>query len=303
MSDDVTEQTSSTTTMRTVHMFGSSSHNYQPGEHSTYLSRRPFPHLPQPRLHDFAPPSVSETTPPSFLSLPPEFGDNRERQMSSSVSSSSPSSNGHIMTSLTSSNDVARMSGHMTSPIGNAHPSSSTNCIGGNLPYPTGNMPGTSRLNHHTSEHIGGSSAASSNLPSTSSSFLNRPDSLCSNSNDSGLSDINCGYGGPGEAAKHHQHQSSHHLQQGMIDGRPKIWSLAHVATSEAGGYMGNGHHHLMNGSSNNGAGGGDIGGNINNNHHIHINNNNTLNKAGMIGGGYGLPPPPPPLNASDRNG
>ncbi|RUS86631.1 hypothetical protein EGW08_005580, partial [Elysia chlorotica] len=224
-----------------------------------------------------------ETTPPSFLSLPPGFGDNGERQMAPSVSSSSPSSNGHIMTSLTSSNDMARMSGYMTSPNGNTHPNSST--FGGNVPYPSGSIPGTSRLNHHTSEHIGGSSSASSNLPSTSSSFLNRPDSMCSNSNDSGLSDINCGYGGQGDPAKHH-------LQPGMMDGRPKIWSLAHVATSEAGGYMGNGHHPLMNGNT----GGGDIGGNINNNPHCHINNNNNMNKPGMIGSGYGLPPPPPML-------
>lgn len=52
-----------------------------------------------------------------------------------------------------------------------------------------------------------------------------RPDSLCSNSNDSGLSDVNCNY-------------SAENL--GVTAGldatggfRPKIWSLAHVATSD----------------------------------------------------------------------
>ena len=283
--------------MRTVHMFGNSSHSYQSGEPSSYLSRRTFPPLPQPRLQDFAPPLMSETTPPSFLSLPSGFGPNNERQMVSSASSSSPSSSGNVLTSLTPSHSSARMSGHMTSPNGNALPNNGTNGVGGNLLYPPGGITGSSGLNHQTTEHIGGgSSTSNSNLPSTSSSFLNRPDSLCSNSNDSGLSDVNCGYGTPGEMSKHHQQQSSHHLQSGMIDGRPKIWSLAHVATSEASSYMSNGHHHLLNGNSSTIPGGGEISGSINNIHHPQFNNNNNMNKAGMIGGSYGLPHPPPSM-------
>ncbi|KAK6185883.1 hypothetical protein SNE40_008023 [Patella caerulea] len=47
-----------------------------------------------------------------------------------------------------------------------------------------------------------------------------RPDSLCSNSNDSGLSDVNCNF------------NDVNNLENGL---RPKIWSLAHVATSKAG--------------------------------------------------------------------
>ncbi|KAH9509579.1 hypothetical protein Btru_046221 [Bulinus truncatus] len=58
----------------------------------------------------------------------------------------------------------------------------------------------------------------------SAASSLKSPDSLCSNSDDSGLSDVNCGYP-----------ESAH----GSMDGlRPKIWSLAHVATSDAAGYV-----------------------------------------------------------------
>nr|KAI8763337.1 iroquois-class homeodomain protein IRX-6-like [Biomphalaria glabrata] len=66
------------------------------------------------------------------------------------------------------------------------------------------------------------SGASSSGVDSTAS--LKSPDSLCSNSDDSGLSDVNCGYP-----------DSVHGTMDGM---RPKIWSLAHVATSDAG-YVG----------------------------------------------------------------
>ncbi|XP_048253493.1 homeobox protein caupolican-like isoform X1 [Haliotis rufescens] len=47
-----------------------------------------------------------------------------------------------------------------------------------------------------------------------------RPDSLCSNSNDSGLSDVNCSFADVGHNGE----------QNGL---RPKIWSLARVATSD----------------------------------------------------------------------
>nr|KAG5712150.1 hypothetical protein BaRGS_014500 [Batillaria attramentaria] len=54
-----------------------------------------------------------------------------------------------------------------------------------------------------------------------------RPDSLCSNSNDSGLSDVNCNFSAEAQAA----------AAVAGLDAsggfRPKIWSLAHVATSD----------------------------------------------------------------------
>lgn len=91
-----------------------------------------------------------------------------------------------------------------------------------------------------------------------------RPDSLCSNSNDSGLSDANCSY------------------PDSSMDGlRPKIWSLAHVATSDAG-YASN---------SNNGA---VTNSNINSLPRNVISNSRGLGMAAMQGGG--LPSAPPGL-------
>jgi hypothetical protein len=100
-------------------------------------------------------------------------------------------------------------------------------------------------LHHHHQQHsphdLGGGGFMGITTPSSSQPFgglgtpdgimtspldanRKRPDSLCSNSNDSGLSDVNCNFASSAEAA----------AAAGLDGGyRPKIWSLAHVATSD----------------------------------------------------------------------
>ncbi|CAL1538529.1 unnamed protein product, partial [Lymnaea stagnalis] len=155
LSDDVTDGSSPSSSMRTVRM-------YDTPPESSHMSRS---HLSsQPHLHDpglsrrppgFAPPQMPVEGPPSFLNLPP----------------------------------VTHGYGNVGQGRGMASPNS---C---NIAPSGANM--------------------TSAMDSTSS--LKSPDSLCSNSDDSGLSDVTCGYPDP---------------VQGSRDGlRPKIWSLAHVAT------------------------------------------------------------------------
>ncbi|XP_035826121.1 trithorax group protein osa-like [Aplysia californica] len=87
------------------------------------------------------------------------------------------------------------------------------------------NMPAPSQVQGYSGPSSGAVTSQNGamvppHMEGPASGSLKRPDSLCSNSNDSGLSDVNCTY------------------SEQTLDGlRPKIWSLAHVATSEPG-YM-----------------------------------------------------------------
>ncbi|KAL8583151.1 hypothetical protein ACOMHN_046535 [Nucella lapillus] len=133
--------------------------------------------------------------------------------------------------------------------------------------------PGGSLLHHHHphrrsqqqqqqhSPHEGGSFMGITSPPSSSQPFAGlvgqegvglsspldssgkRPDSLCSNSNDSGLSDVNCNF-----STAEAQAAAGMDASAGF---RPKIWSLAHVATSDtASPYLTSGGMTSVSGSS-----------------------------------------------------
>ncbi|XP_059168946.1 iroquois-class homeodomain protein IRX-6-like [Physella acuta] len=154
LSDDVTEGSSPTSSMRTVRMYDAPSDTHLSRSHHAAPAHLQDPCLPR-RPPNFLPPQIKMEGPPSFLNLPPVT-------------------------------------------LGYSHMGSSGGVASGNLP-----------------------SSVSMASAMESSASLKSPDSLCSNSDDSGLSDVNCGY--PDSVSGH-------------LDGlRPKIWSLAHVATSDAG--------------------------------------------------------------------